>query len=141
MYDLDGLQDLISIVIFGLLALAISKRRRAGKVGEIVERIKRQVQDAVATVQSDALAANTTSRQRSTPVLQPRSKKTEEANYTDWQGLEGTERQAVPESVCPSAEISSINNPLPVVSDTPVVQAMAMAEVLGRPKGARRWRE
>lgn len=141
MYDLDGLQDLISIVIFGLLALAISKRRRAGKVGEIVERIKRQVQDAVATAQSDAPAANITSRQRPTPVLQQQPKKTAESSHMEWQGLEGTERQAVPESVRPSAEISSINNPLPVVSDNPVVQAMAMAEALGRPKGARRWRE
>ena len=141
MYDLDGLQDLISIVIFGLLALVISKRRRAGKVGEIVERIKRQAQDAVTTAQSDAPAANITSRQRSTPVLQQQPKKTEEASYTEWQGLEGTERQAVPESVRPSADISSTNNPLPVVSDNPVVQAVAMAEVLGRPKGARRWRE
>ena len=141
MYDLDGLQDLISIVIFGLLALVISKRRRAGKVGEIVERIKRQVQDAVATAQSDAQATKATSGQRPAQVFQPRPKKTEESSHTDWQGLEGTERQAVPKSVCPSAEISSTNNPLPVVSDNPVVQAMAMAEVLGRPKGARRWRE
>lgn len=141
MYDLDGLQDLISIVIFALLALAISKRRRAGKVGEIVERIKRQVQDAVVTAQSDVPAANTMSRQRSTPVLQQQPKKTAESSHMEWQGLEGTERQAVPDSVRPSADISSTNNPLPVVSDNPVVQAVAMAEVLGRLKGARRWRE
>ncbi len=131
--------DLLILLFVGLLVLTVNSRRRLGAM-RTLERIKREVQGAMRSVQGVPTQGEMT---QTRPPPKPVSKidsppATPPSQPFEWHGLEGMPSSASTEP--PKRAETAKRNPLPTISANPLVQAVAMSEVLAKPKGARRHR-
>lgn len=128
--------DLIVIAIVGLAVLSMAGRRRPGG-STLLDRIRREVQDAVRSAQG---IPTPTGMAQVRPPKKPAAKKDvqDKAEPIQSSGWRGTENKAAPTiKGTPKQTVRPPVNPFPVVSNNPLVQAVVISEILARPKGTK----